>query len=276
LEDNNEEVKKGKRNVREEDEPSSGEEERVDMSAITGVKELEERREKFYSVQPEVSENDESDVEMHEWENQQIRKGVTGVQLMAAQQESSFGQYMIPSNSTKTYKEDVKPVLTTAELLEQAYSQTNHEISKHIKKEKKKDPGKSAGIKTPQEILKNIKQKLKTSRELNHKHFVDIDRMTEDLEKAKIDLKESDSNNPVAASKYRFYQELKLYNEDLIECLNEKLPNIVALEERVLNVTSKYTKTLIERRRQDIRDQAKELIDTSKSYICVCLINFLF
>lgn len=33
------------------DDDISDDEERVDMSAITGVKELEERREKFYSVQ---------------------------------------------------------------------------------------------------------------------------------------------------------------------------------------------------------------------------------
>lgn len=37
--------------IREENEDDASEDERVDMSAITGQKELEERREKFYSVQ---------------------------------------------------------------------------------------------------------------------------------------------------------------------------------------------------------------------------------
>lgn len=37
--------------MREEAEDDASDEERVDMSAITGQKELEERREKFYSVQ---------------------------------------------------------------------------------------------------------------------------------------------------------------------------------------------------------------------------------
>lgn len=37
--------------IREEAEDDASEDERVDMSAITGQKELDERREKFYSVQ---------------------------------------------------------------------------------------------------------------------------------------------------------------------------------------------------------------------------------
>lgn len=42
--------KKG-RLIREEAEDDGSEDERVDMSDITGAKEIEERREKFYSVQ---------------------------------------------------------------------------------------------------------------------------------------------------------------------------------------------------------------------------------
>lgn len=235
------------------------------MSAIKGIKEREERREQFYSAHPQGSE-DESDVEMNEWENQQIRKGVTGAQLISAHQESTFSQYMIQpfSNTFSNSNSNDEPKLTTAELIEQAYSQTNSEVAKRLRKEKKKEPVKTSGIKTPQEILKAINDKLRASREQNHKNFIEIDRITEEFETIKIDLKDCDQNGPVAAAKYRFYQELKLYFEDLIECLNEKLPVITALEEKSLSVMGKYSKKLIERRRQDVRDQAKELTDTSK------------
>lgn len=259
--------KKGRRNIREEDEAegSSGEE-RVDMSAITGKKEREERREQFYSAHPQGSDED-SDVEMNEWENQQIRKGVTGAQLMSAQNESSFSHYMIQPFTTSfvdSNSNNQKPPMTTAELLEEAYSQTNYDLGKILQKEKKKNAIKSSGIKTPQEILKSINEKLRSSREQNHKNFLGIDRITEELTTVKIDLDESEKNGPVAASKYRFYQELKLYIEDLVECLNEKLPAIAALEENSMTVMGKYSKKLVERRRQDVRDQAKEVTDTSK------------
>lgn len=263
--ESDEQVRKGRRNVREEDAEDS-EEERVDMSAITGVKEREERREQFYSVQSDRSDNVDSDIEMHEWENQQIRKGVTGTQLMTAQHESVFSHYMIPSsaNNNNNNKIDKKPQLTTAELLEEAYSQSNYEIAKQIRKERKNDAAKTTGnigIKTPQDILKNIREKLKTSRELHRKHYLDIDRMSEDFKTIQIDLKECIENGPKAAQKYKFYQELKLYIEDLVECLNEKVPLISALEEKYLSVVTKYSKKLIERRRQDVRDQAKEIAD---------------
>lgn len=264
-----EDQKKGKRNIREEDEAegSSGDEQRVDMSAITGAKEREERREQFYSAQPQASDED-SDVEMDEWENQQIRKGVTGAQILSAQQDSAYSQF-ISQPFSKAFKPGVDeeaPKLTTAELLEQAYSQTNYEVAKRLRKEKKKEEAKPSGIKTPQEILKSINEKLRVSREQNHKNFLEMDRITEEFAAIEIDLHDCTKNGPVAAAKYRFYQELKLYMEDLIECLNEKLPEITALEEKAISVMGKYSKKLIERRRQDVRDQAKELTDTSEEF----------
>ena len=235
------------------------------MSAITGVKERQERREQFYSAHPQGSEDD-SDIEMNEWENQQIRKGVTGAQLMSAQQESAFSHYMIQpfSSSFNNSNSNNEPQLTTAELLEQAYSQTNYEAAKRIRKDKKKEMSKTSGIKSPQEILNSINDKLRSSREQNHKNFLEIERISEEFKTIQIDLQESEKNGPVAAAKYRFYQELKLYMEDLIECLNEKLPEITALEERSISVMGKYSKKLIERRRQDVRDQAKEITDASE------------
>lgn len=234
------------------------------MSAITGVKEREERREQFYAAHTHGSE-EESDNEMNEWENQQIRKGVTGAQLMSAHQESVFAQYMVQPFSNSFHNTEKETPLTTAELLEQAYSQTNYEVAKRLRKEKKKETAKTSGIKSPQEILKSINDKLRSSREQNHKNFLEIDRITEEFKSIRIDLEESEKNGPTAAAKYRFYQELKLYIEDLVECLNEKLPLIIALEEKSMSVMGKYSKKLIERRRQDVRDQAKELTDTSKS-----------
>ena len=233
------------------------------MSGITGVKEREERREKFYSVQQDYSEED-SDMETNEWENQQIRKGVTGAQLISAQQESIYSQYLIQpfSNSINSNGNgNDKSNLSTAQLLEQAYSHTNYEIAKHVHKQKTKET-KTTGPRTPKEIVKMLKDKLCTAMDLNRKHFNEIDRITADFKTIEIDLIECLENVPVAAGKYRFYQELKGFISDLVECLDEKLPSIVSLEERTVNVMGQYSKRLIERRRQDVRDQAKEVTET--------------
>ena len=42
-----------------------------------------------------------------------------------------------------------------------------------------------------------------------------------------------------------------------------KVPKITDLEKRSLNIMSKHANNLIERRRQDIRDQAKEIADAT-------------
>lgn len=51
IEDNKQVDNKKGRLIREEAEDDASDDERVDMSDITGQKELDERREKFYSVQ---------------------------------------------------------------------------------------------------------------------------------------------------------------------------------------------------------------------------------
>lgn len=51
IEENKQADNRKGRLIREEAEDDASDDERVDMSAITGQKELEERREKFYSVQ---------------------------------------------------------------------------------------------------------------------------------------------------------------------------------------------------------------------------------
>ncbi|XP_053692746.1 PAX3- and PAX7-binding protein 1 [Sabethes cyaneus] len=267
---------KSKKRVVREDGAGDGSDEdddRIDMAAITGAKEREERREQFYSVQREDS-AEESDVESKEWENQQIRKGVTGAQLVSAHQESVISQYLIQGFS-HSYQTTEEAPLSTAALLEQAYAR-NSGLSKantkaasaglisRVATSGKQDQ--KSGPRMPQEILKQVTERHQTTRELNYKHIADIERITQEVKVLKLDHLQSEQKAPAAAAKYRFYQELKCYVNDLVECLDEKMPQLAALEERTLNSMKKYSSMLIERRRQDMRDQAKEMADVGKTF----------
>lgn len=210
---------------------------------------------------------------MHEWENQQIRKGVTGAQLVSVQQESMFSNIILQSsfaNSFNNYAkygiEDAshqpeKP-LTTAELLKQAYESCNITKPKYVDATSK--VAKVGGPKTPSELLEKMKEKFESTRSVSRKHFNDIDQICNEIASLKLELVESEEGGPRAAEKYRFYQEEKCYLQDLVECLDEKVPQISALEETTLNAFAKYSNYLIERRRQDIRDQAKDMAEASK------------
>uniref|UniRef100_A0A0P6K0Q7 Putative transcriptional regulator binding to the gc-rich sequence n=1 Tax=Aedes aegypti TaxID=7159 RepID=A0A0P6K0Q7_AEDAE len=266
---------KSKKRVVREDGAGDGSDEdddRIDMAAITGAKEREERREQFYSVQREDSAED-SDMETKEWENQQIRKGVTGAQLVSAHQESVISQYMIQGFSQSYQSNEDDSALSTRALLEQAYAKTSGLSKANTKASSAgliarvatagKDQ-KASGPRMPQEILKQLTEKLQTTKELNFKHITDIEKITQEVKVLKLDHLQSEQKAPVAAAKYRFYQEIKCYVSDLVECLDEKLPQIVALEQRAIATMAKYSSMLIERRRQDVRDQAKEMADANK------------
>lgn len=242
------------------DDDNSEEEERIDMNAITGVKEREERREQFYSAQN--GSDEDSDYELKAWENQQIRKGVTGAQLVTAQQESVLSQFMLPQEPPADYSV-AEENMSTGALLEQAYQRNRIEKPRPMQTKPKDE---KSGPKKPQEVLQKLLDRLQSVKELNRKHFDDVDRMVADLKLLQIDAMQAEQCGPVAAGQYRFYQELRSFCVDFTECMDEKLPQVVDLEKRVGFAMSKFKTNLIERRRQDVRDQAKELSDQAARY----------
>ncbi|KFB41410.1 AGAP002035-PA-like protein [Anopheles sinensis] len=293
------EDKSKKRTVQEDGDGDGSDEDddRIDMSAITGAKEREERREQFYAVQREDSDAEDSDVETKEWENQQIRKGVTGAQLVSAQQESVISQYLIHSGFGQTFHNKSSPgdggmmvddldecassgrALSTAALLEQAYAASSGGLAGRVSAggaskrpgighsfgSKSSTDSKPTGPRMPHQILTQLAERHRTTVELNRKHDEDVEHITKEIKLLQMDHRACEQKAPIAAAKYRFYQEFRCYVTDLIECLNEKVPLVTALEQRALQLLGKHSAMLIERRRQDVRDQVKEMTDANKA-----------
>lgn len=256
VEDKEEKPMRGK-----EDDDDNSEEERIDMNGITGAKEREERREQFYSVQQ--GSDDDSENELTEWENQQIRKGVTGAQLVSAQQESVLSQFMLPQRESHSILDVAEENMSTGALLEQAYQRNCIDKPKQLQGKAKND---KSGPRKPQEVLQKLLDRLESVKQLNRKHFDDVDQMVSDLKMLRLDAMQAEQRSPVAAGQYRFYQEFRGFVSDFVECMDEKLPQIADLEKHVNCTMSKFKTSLIERRRQDVRDQAKELSDQAARY----------
>lgn len=122
----------------------------------------------------------------------------------------------------------------------------------------------AVGPRLPSEVQQKLLDRLQRVRELHEQHVDEIEQIGSRLEALRIQQEENVVDAPVAAVKYRFYQELRGYVTDLIECLDEKLPAIVELERKALGVMAKQATLLIERRRQDVIDQAeKEMAEAS-------------
>lgn len=206
------------------DDNDASDEERIDMDANPMVRDQERRREQFLAAQ-------ESDHEIDEWEDQQIRKGVTSAAAAAiVHPEIIYNEYQAPP----------APIITPQPTL---------------------DPGVP---RTPQAIAEKLKEhfeSIRASRDAN----VDKLRQTQDeIVKVTQELKECQLQAPIAAERFRFYQELRGYVTDLVECLDEKVSLISNLEQRAMDLLSKRAEWLVERRRQDVRDQAEETTNLAK------------
>lgn len=197
---------------------------------------------------------------MNEWENQQIRKAISGSQLMNAQQEA-YSHFVIKDGSNDV--NELPTIISTGNLLEQAYAETNLEKPR-IKLSKKHE--KKSGPRMPLEIQSAIEERLNQVKELNISHLDQIEKITNDIKVIELEEIESKQNAPIAAAKYRFYQELKGYVLDLIDCFDEKLPKIIELEQKFVIAMAKYSNYPVERRRQDVKDQARELTQSQSKF----------
>lgn len=156
---------------------------------------------------------------MDEWENQQIRKGVTGAQLVSAQHDASmYSQYL--------FKQPEAQPMSTINLLEQAYATSSFEKPRQLLRAAQKSDSKPAGTRKPQDILKAMTESYAQVKELHEKHLADIERISMDLKLLKMEELEGEQNAPVAASKFHFFQKFRGYVQDLVECLDEKVMKI--------------------------------------------------
>ncbi|XP_072388932.1 PAX3- and PAX7-binding protein 1 [Diabrotica undecimpunctata] len=199
-----------------EDEHEGSDEERIDMEINLNLRDQERRREQFLAAQ-------ESDHEVLEWEDQQIRKGVTGAAMEAARE--MFYPMEPPS-----------PPRISAQV-----------------------PFIEPGIpRTPQMIAEKLREQYEKINQSRANHEAQLEKTRNDIQEAMNELDELKIKAPDAAERFRFYQELRGYITDLVECLDEKVGVISSLEQRALDLMARKSEWLIERRRQDVRDQTEE------------------
>ncbi|CAG9863520.1 unnamed protein product [Phyllotreta striolata] len=200
-----------------EDENDESDEERIDMDVNLLLKDKERRREQFLAAQSSP------DLEADEWEDQQLRKGVTGAAMEAAREML----YPVECPSPPRITTQV-PII---------------------------EPGIP---RTPQMIAEKLREQYEKVLRSRDAHEAQLDKTRNDIDEVKKEIEELKVKAPTAATRFRFYQELRGYITDLVECLDEKVGVIANLETRALDLMARKSDWLIERRRQDVRDQAEE------------------
>lgn len=112
---------------------------------------------------------------------------------------------------------------STGNLLEQAYAKSSLEKARQMMNKQKLSTTKPSGPRKPDEVHNKLRERLQQVRQLHGKHVTEIEQMDDRLKDLKVTETENAENAPVAAIKYRFYQELRGYVTDLVECLDEKV-----------------------------------------------------
>lgn len=65
--------------------------------------------------------------------------------------------------------------------------------------------------------------RLSNLREVHRRHELNYDAVVQELAQNKKELEEGEIRAPEMAQRFRYYQELRGYVTDLVECLNEKV-----------------------------------------------------
>ncbi|CAH1986796.1 unnamed protein product [Acanthoscelides obtectus] len=197
-----------------EDDNEGSDDERIDMEVNLALRDQERRREQFLAAQ-------ESEQELDEWEDQQIRKAVTGAAMEAAR------ELLYPPECPPAPRISA-PVLSAA-------------------------TGAPVVARTPQAIAASLREHLEAAMQRRDEHQRRLDEVAVEVERLKIELEDTKVKAPEAAGRFQFYQELRGYITDLVECFDEKVGIIASLEQRALDLMARKSEWLIERRRQDVR-----------------------
>ncbi|XP_065201950.1 PAX3- and PAX7-binding protein 1 [Planococcus citri] len=253
--------------VREDDNDGSDEEERITMSGIVSVAADREKRKEGLDTYI-ASDGEDETVEDDEWENQQIRKAVTGAQLAAAQQESYYYQYM--NNAAAAVASTIpgmpislNPQITGATgILSPESAMSNVGVPPNSTAFASFLTEGSAESADPEIIAKKLRERLENLEEMYKRRENDIDNINHEIITLQSDFEKRKINVPELAERFQFYQDLRGYVTDLVECLDEKIPVINSLEQRLITMYQKQTNELVSRRRLDVKDQMEDLTPT--------------
>nr|XP_040574865.1 LOW QUALITY PROTEIN: PAX3- and PAX7-binding protein 1-like [Lepeophtheirus salmonis] len=223
--------------VRDDDNDDDGENERV---AFNGLHSQSKQRDiDRKKLQYEYEEEDGQD-DIDHWEEQQIRKVVKN------------NSVSIIAPMCREMDLDVPEIVKESSLLDIARE-------KIVQK-----PLQSYNL---DGIRSRIRDRLKSIQEVQRRHTLDMDKAVDNLIESQSEITRIEKKTPELAERHRFFQELRGYVSDLVECFNEKLINIKYLEEKMNKSKLDILTKIMERRRQDVRDQMIELSQKKSSVI---------
>ncbi|XP_066289415.1 PAX3- and PAX7-binding protein 1-like isoform X2 [Branchiostoma lanceolatum] len=250
-----------------ENDRSDSEEERIDFR---GANPTRTRREDIMEVlegsDSEEGERDQ-DEEVKRWEQEQIRKGVSipqvtmatttlaglslsKVQTTQPQQDYNYypQQYMYQQPSV--YMGTPQPVV-------QPYSGGYNLPSMAPTSGPMVPPSQLPAV-TLESVKDRLRDRLDSLKQVHSAHQREHDKHTFDMDSSVNVVDDIEGSADDVEQQFTFFQEMRGYVRDLVECLNEKAPKIDQLETAMHTLLRQRAERFVQRRQDDTKDESEE------------------
>ncbi|KAM3932143.1 intron Large complex component GCFC2 [Leptodactylus fuscus] len=113
------------------------------------------------------------------------------------------------------------------------------------------EPKFSTPIVTVEDVRKRLAARIASIEEVHRAHVLDSEKYTHDLENAKNTLQKLEASS--SEKSYKFFKEMKVYVENYVDCLNEKIQEIYQSESEMSQIWEGRSRTLLKRRQDELQ-----------------------
>ena len=200
------------------------------------------------------SDDDNSDNEMSKWEQEQLEKVIGKVSLKNLTEKSSS---VLARHQPQYHESHLNPYGNGYETTEVNYaSVVSHAYSQKANNDVTLPKLPEVDINSFMETLKTKLQQLQTTHEKTADEMRSIVKQNVEAETEILNAKETLPNLEL---EFKFFQKLRNYVNDLVDCLNEKILVIEKVEQLIHQCYKRESEYLRERREQELSDETTEM-----------------
>ncbi|XP_046288197.1 intron Large complex component GCFC2 isoform X2 [Marmota monax] len=112
-------------------------------------------------------------------------------------------------------------------------------------------------------IKKQLNNRLTLLQDTHRSHQREFEKYMQDVKSSKSTIENLENSSSQAAN-YKFYKSMKIYVENIIDCLNEKMINIQEIESSMHALLLKQAMTLMKRRQDELKHESAYLQQLSR------------
>ncbi|KRZ30429.1 PAX3- and PAX7-binding protein 1 [Trichinella pseudospiralis] len=262
--------------IREEDEDDDSEDEKCQFySRNENENENERLRREVEANFAEVEHGDsldERDDELEIWEMEQIRKGVSIAQyhrertVTMPENCSQFGRADFVGETLEEYVNMPQPMDLEVKSSELHVEQPPLALQKRnygslfVQFDEQASRRPFVGKSNFESIHSKIKEKLEEFKETEQQRMRSLHSTRQHREEQQEIYEKLSQQKPVLMEQYNFFTALRSYIVDLLDCLDDKVPMIDALNKEAIALMQKRTTFFKHRREIDVQDQHRDCL----------------